>query len=75
MLTGSHVFVCVDESHDERHGVRGPVLVNKFKEEIELRGLKYLISVTACFHVDEDKHVGNVTIYSRGPDGKTTGHW
>ncbi|KAI9086244.1 hypothetical protein K1719_031698 [Acacia pycnantha] len=36
-IAGSHVFVCAHASHDVRCG---PVLVEKFNEEIGLRGPK-----------------------------------
>ena len=40
MLTGSHVFVCAHGSRDMRCGVCGPALIEKFNNEIEVRGLK-----------------------------------
>jgi len=58
-----------------RCGVCGPVLIEKLNEEIELRGLKDQISVTACSHVGGHKYAGNVIIYSPGPDEKIMGHW
>ncbi|XP_061343843.1 altered inheritance of mitochondria protein 32-like [Gastrolobium bilobum] len=75
VLTGSHVFVCAHGSRDVRCGVCGPVLIEKLNEEIELRGLKDQIFVTACSHVGGHKYAGNLIIYSPGPDGKIMGHW
>jgi (2Fe-2S) ferredoxin len=75
VLTGSHVYVCAHGSRDVRCGTCGPVLIKSFNEEIELRGLKDQISVTACSHIGGHKYAGNVIIYSPGPDGKTIGHW
>ncbi|XP_027347037.1 uncharacterized protein LOC113858544 [Abrus precatorius] len=74
-FTGSHVYVCAHGSRDVRCGVCGPVLIEKLNEQIELRGLKDQISVTACSHVGGHKYAGNVIIYSPGPDGKIMGHW
>ncbi|KAL2320169.1 hypothetical protein Fmac_029138 [Flemingia macrophylla] len=75
VLSGSHVYVCAHASRDVRCGVCGPVLINKLNEEIELRGLKDQISVTACSHIGGHKYAGNVIIYSPGADGKIMGHW
>ena len=75
VLTGSHVYVCAHGSRDVRCGTCGPVLIKNFNEEIELRGLKDQISVTACSHMGGHKYAGNIIIYSPGPDGKTMGHW
>ncbi|TKY63202.1 Altered inheritance of mitochondria protein 32 [Spatholobus suberectus] len=74
-LSGSHVYVCAHGSRDVRCGVCGPVLIKKLNEEIELRGLKDQISVTACSHIGGHKYAGNVIIYSPGADGKIMGHW
>lgn len=75
VFTGSHVYVCAHGSRDVRCGVCGPVLITKLNEEIEQRGLKDQISVTACSHVGGHKYAGNVIIYSPGPDGQMMGHW
>ncbi|KAM2708144.1 hypothetical protein EV2_045980 [Malus domestica] len=74
-LTGSHVFVCAHGSRDKRCGVCGPVLIDKFKEEAELRGLTNQVFVTACSHIGGHKYAGNLIIYSPGSDGSITGHW
>ncbi|KAM1130138.1 hypothetical protein ACFX19_045525 [Malus domestica] len=74
-LTGSHVFVCAHGSRDKRCGVCGPVLIDKFKEEAELRGLTNQVLVTACSHIGGHKYAGNLIIYSPGSDGSITGHW
>ncbi|CAK8541171.1 unnamed protein product [Lathyrus sativus] len=74
-FTGSYVYVCAHGSRDARCGTCGPALIKKFNKEIELRGLKDQITVTACSHIGGHKYAGNVIIFSPGPDGKTTGHW
>lgn len=75
VLTGSFVFVCSHGSRDKRCGVCGPVLIEKFKEEIGSRGLSDQVVVNACSHVGGHKYAGNLIIYSPGHDGKITGHW
>ncbi|KAG6578669.1 hypothetical protein SDJN03_23117, partial [Cucurbita argyrosperma subsp. sororia] len=75
VFTGSHVFVCVHASRDRRCGVCGPILIQKFEEEIGLRGLKDRVYVSPCSHVGGHKYAGNLIIYQPGVDGKTTGHW
>ncbi|PRQ54038.1 putative thioredoxin-like ferredoxin [Rosa chinensis] len=75
VLTGSHVFVCAHGSRDRRCGVCGPVLIDKFIEEAELRGLKDQVFVSPCSHIGGHKYAGNLIIYSPGADGKITGHW
>ncbi|XP_028772357.1 uncharacterized protein LOC114729515 [Neltuma alba] len=74
-IAGSYVFVCAHASRDVRCGVCGPVLIEKFNEEIELRGLKDQVFVWACSHVGGHKYAGNVIICSPGSDGKIMGHW
>ncbi|XP_062105677.1 altered inheritance of mitochondria protein 32 [Humulus lupulus] len=75
VLTGSFVFVCSHGNRDKRCGVCGPVLIEKFKEEIKSRGLSYQVVVNACSHIGGHKYAGNLIIYSPGLDGKVTGHW
>lgn len=72
-MTGSHVFVCAHNSRDRRCGVCGPILIKKFKEEAELRGLENVF-VSACSHVGGHKYAGNLIIYSV-QDEKVCGHW
>ncbi|XP_028963529.2 disease resistance protein RUN1-like isoform X2 [Malus domestica] len=72
-LTGSYVFVCAHGSREEWNRDSACVLINKFKEEAELRGLTNQIFVAACFHTGG--HNGNLIIYSPGSDGSITGHW
>ncbi|TQD98050.1 hypothetical protein C1H46_016315 [Malus baccata] len=74
-MTGSHVFVCAHGSRDKRCGVCGPILIDKFKEEAELRGLTNQVFVTACSHIGDHKCAGNLIVYSPGSDGSITGHW
>lgn len=75
VLTGSHVFVCAHNTRDKRCGVCGPALIEKFKEEIEMKGLKDQVFVAACSHVGGHKYAGNLIIFSAGSDGKVSGHW
>ncbi|XP_075515152.1 altered inheritance of mitochondria protein 32-like [Primulina tabacum] len=74
-LTGSYVFVCAHNNRDRRCGVCGPVLIEKFKEEIEFRNLRNQVFVTACSHVGGHKYAGNVIIFSADPEGKIVGNW
>ncbi|KAK2975254.1 hypothetical protein RJ640_028006 [Escallonia rubra] len=75
VFTGSHVFVCAHNSRDKRCGVCGPALIEKFKEEAEVRGLKDKVFVSACSHVGGHKYAGNLIIFSADADGKISGHW
>ncbi|KAF8399772.1 hypothetical protein HHK36_015642 [Tetracentron sinense] len=75
VLTGSHVFVCSHGSRDKRCGVCGPVLIEKFNEEIELRGLKDQVFVSPCSHIGGHKYAGNLIIFSPNSEGKFMGHW
>ncbi|KAM1428548.1 hypothetical protein ACFX2I_044858 [Malus domestica] len=72
-LTGSHVFVCAHGSREEWNRDSARVLIDKFKEEAELRGLTNQVFVAACFHTGG--HNGNLIIYSPSSDGTITGHW
>ncbi|KAG8384871.1 hypothetical protein BUALT_Bualt04G0163400 [Buddleja alternifolia] len=74
-LTGSYVFVCAHNNRDRRCGVCGPVLIEKFKEEIESKGLKNQVFVTACSHVGQHKYAGNIIIFSPNPEGEIAGNW
>lgn len=74
-LTGSHVFVCAHSSRDKRCGVCGPVLIDKFKKEIKLRGAENTISVSACSHIGGHKYAGNLIVYSSEATGEIMGHW
>ncbi|KAM1887388.1 hypothetical protein ACFX13_045640 [Malus domestica] len=72
-LTGSHVFVSAQCSREEWNRDSARVLIDKFKEEAELRGLTNQVFVTACYHTGG--HNGNLIIYSPGSDGSITCHW
>ncbi|XP_020705686.1 uncharacterized protein LOC110116462 [Dendrobium catenatum] len=74
-LTGSFVFVCSHGSRDRRCGVCGPVLIRKFKEEINSRGLHSQVSVSPCSHIGGHKYAGNVIVFSSSTNGEVTGHW
>lgn len=75
VVTGSFVFVCAHNSRDKRCGVCGPLLLEKFNEEIEAKALKDEVFVSACSHVGGHKYAGNLIIYSVAQDGKVSGHW
>ncbi|CAN6702781.1 unnamed protein product [Malus baccata var. baccata] len=70
-LTSSHVFVCAHGSRDEWNRDSARVLIDKFEEEAELRGLMNQVFVTACYHTGGH---GNLIIYSPGSDGSISGH-
>ncbi|OVA20618.1 Sucraseferredoxin-like [Macleaya cordata] len=74
-LEGSYIFVCSHGSRDRRCGVCGPALIEKFKEEIELCGMKDRVFVSACSHVGGHKYAGNLIIFSPNSEGKVTGNW
>lgn len=74
-LTGTYVFVCAHNNRDRRCGVCGPVLIEKFKEDIESKGLQNQVVVTACSHVGGHKYAGNVIIFSADAEGKISGNW
>lgn len=74
-LSGSYVFVCAHNNRDRRCGVCGPVLIEKFKEEIESKDLKSQVSVIACSHVGGHKYAGNIIIFSKDPVGDIAGNW
>ncbi|KAL6497556.1 hypothetical protein OROHE_027185 [Orobanche hederae] len=74
-LTGSYVFVCAHNLRDRRCGVCGPILIEKFEEEIGSKDLKNQVFVTACSHIGGHKYAGNVIIFSADTDGKIAGNW
>lgn len=74
-VAASYVFVCAHNSRDKRCGVCGPPLIEKFNEEIGVRGLKDQVFVSACSHVGGHKYAGNLIIYSAAQDEKVSGHW
>lgn len=74
-LKGSYVFVCAHGSRDRRCGVCGPILIEKFKEEISLRGLEGQVFVSPCSHIGGHKYAGNVIIFSQSKTGETSGNW
>ncbi|XP_002966242.2 altered inheritance of mitochondria protein 32 [Selaginella moellendorffii] len=75
-LSGSHVFICAHGARDARCGSCGPVLVDKFRDEIEARGLSGRVTVKACSHIGGHKFAGNVIIYAAsGGGGPVSGHW
>ncbi|KAB2011643.1 hypothetical protein ERO13_D09G029400v2 [Gossypium hirsutum] len=74
-LTGSYIFVCAHGNRDKRCGVCGPALIQKLNEEIELRGQKDQMFVSACCHIGGHKYAGNLIIFSLDSEGKITGNW
>lgn len=74
-LVGSHVFICGHGSRDRKCGVCGPVLKDKFTEEIANRGLEDQVSVQFCSHIGGHKYAGNVIVFRHGDSGEVTGHW
>jgi (2Fe-2S) ferredoxin len=75
VFTGSQVFVCAHASRDKRCGVCGPVLIEKFEQEIAMRGLKDQVFVSGCSHIGGHKYAGNIIIFSPDSEGKIAGHW
>jgi hypothetical protein len=73
-LKASYIFVCSHGSRDRRCGVYGPFLVNRFREEIELHGLKGQVLVSPCSHIGGSKYAGNVIIFRSSINGEVTGH-
>ncbi|GJN22085.1 hypothetical protein PR202_gb09618 [Eleusine coracana subsp. coracana] len=74
-MKGSYVFVCSHGSRDKRCGVCGPVLIERFREEINGLGLDGQVFVSASSHVGGHKYAGNVIIFSSDTKGEVTGHW
>ncbi|GAB4848077.1 hypothetical protein Ancab_002739 [Ancistrocladus abbreviatus] len=74
-LTGAFVFVCAHASRDKRCGVCGPVLIEKFKEEIKLRGLESQVFVNSCSHIGGHKYAGNLIVFGTNFEGKVVGDW
>ncbi|CAA7062646.1 unnamed protein product [Microthlaspi erraticum] len=74
-LSGSYVFVCCHGSRDRRCGDFGPSLVSRFREEIELCGLRGEVSVSPCSHIGGHKYTGDVIIYGSNINQRVTGHW
>ena len=65
-LSGWHVFVCVHGARDERCGLCGPPLVERFQIELESRGLLEKVAVRRSSHVGGHRYAGNVLIYPGG---------
>ncbi|XP_073025539.1 uncharacterized protein [Primulina eburnea] len=74
-LRGCYIFVCCHGSRDRRCGVCGPSVINKFKDEIELRGLQGKVTVGPCSHIGGHKYAGNVIIFGPNIKKEVTGHW
>lgn len=74
-LSGTFVFVCTHASRDKRCGVCGPVILERFKQEVSSRGLTNQISLRPCSHVGQHKYAGNIIIFSPDSAGKISGNW
>ncbi|GAB2283719.1 hypothetical protein Dimus_018215 [Dionaea muscipula] len=74
-LKTGFVFVCAHASRDKRCGVCGPVLIEKFKEEIRARNMNDMVLVSACSHIGGHKYAGNVIIFSSDSEGEVAGDW
>ncbi|XP_068336209.1 uncharacterized protein [Pyrus communis] len=74
-LTSPYVFICAHMSRNEWNRYRACVLIDKFKQEAEQRGLSDQVFVTACFHIGGHKFDGNLVIYSPSSDGSIIDHW
>ncbi|XP_048433794.1 uncharacterized protein LOC103956650 isoform X2 [Pyrus x bretschneideri] len=73
-LTSPHVLVCAHMSRNEMNRYHARVLIDKFKEEAELRGLTNQVLVTACYHIGH-KYARKLSIYIPDSDGSMTCHW
>lgn len=76
-LTASYVFVCSHSAKDRRCGFCGPILIERFEQEIEKAGLVGQVVVRACSHIGGHKYAGNVIIFrpSEGEGKQAHGHW
>nr|AAM62596.1 sucrose cleavage protein-like [Arabidopsis thaliana] len=74
-ISGTFVFVCTHASRDKRCGVCGPVILERFKQEIGSRGLSDQITLKRCSHVGQHKYAGNLIIFCPDSAGKITGNW
>lgn len=74
-ILGTYVFVCAHGNRDKRCGICGPVLIDKFNEEIVVNQMKDRVHVSPCSHIGGHKYAGNLIIYGRDLNGKATGHW
>lgn len=77
LLKGNPPLVCSEEILPDSYvfvekwsGVSGPNLIPKFKKEIESKGLKDNVLVTACFDIGEREYEYNVTICNTNTEGK-----
>ncbi|KAG4399950.1 hypothetical protein GLYMA_08G331532v4 [Glycine max] len=74
-LKASYVFVCSHGSRDRRCGVFGPILVSRFREEIELHGLQGKVLISSCSHIGGNKYAGNVIIFGSSIKYQQRSHW
>nr|XP_043638694.1 uncharacterized protein LOC122609817 isoform X1 [Erigeron canadensis] len=74
-VTGSYVFVCAHLKHDKWAAVCGPPLIERFNEEVEVKGLNNQVFVNPCSYIVGIAYAGNLIIFSAAKDGKVSGHW
>ncbi|GAA0170167.1 hypothetical protein LIER_24486 [Lithospermum erythrorhizon] len=74
-LRGWYVFVCCHGTRDRRCGVCGPAVVDRFREEIQLRGLQRKVSISVCSHVGGHRYAGNVITFGPNSKKEINGHW
>lgn len=65
-LSGVHVFICTHGARDQRCGVCGPPLYERFAAEIAARGLEGHVHLYRSSHVGGHRYAGNVLIYPTG---------
>ncbi|KAM1357759.1 hypothetical protein EV1_044482 [Malus domestica] len=64
-LIGRHLFIFAHMTRNEWNRDPARVLIDKFKEEAELRGLTNEVFVTACLHIGGHICARNPTIYRK----------
>lgn len=65
-LDGVHIFICTHGARDQRCGVCGPPLYERFAAEIAARGLERHVHLYRSSHVGGHRYAGNVLIYPAG---------
>ncbi|KAJ3678536.1 hypothetical protein LUZ60_002339 [Juncus effusus] len=71
----SYIFVCSHGARDARCGFCGPVLIEKFQDELDGLGLADRVFVGHCSHIGGHKYAGNVVIFGSGFNHEAAGHW
>eukprot|EP00250_Pteridium_aquilinum_P017400 c23613_g2_i1 orf=662-1906(+) len=73
-LQGTHVFVCAHGGHEVKFGVLGPAIIEKFREQIALRGLGATLFVKPCSYIGGKKFARNLIVYNSMSMGEVSGH-